>query len=217
MFNNIEIRYGYLFNCAGSHADSIAHMFDVGKEFKILPFKGLYWDLKDSSAFNSPVNLYPVPDLNVPFLGVHFTPNTNPVPQFTIGPTATPALGRENYKWSENIEAQTALFTIKTIAKQYLLDKNNFKKYVHKQAALVYPPLLLKAARELIPSIKQTDINISSKVGIRSQLFNLDVGTLENDFICIRKENSTHILNAISPAFTASFELADLVIKKSGY
>ena len=99
------------------------------------------------------------------------------MPQFTIGPTATPA-GRENYKWSENIEAQTALFTIKTIAKQYLLDKNNFKKYVHKQAALVYPPLLLKAARELIPSIKQTDINISSKVGIRSQLFKLDVGTL---------------------------------------
>lgn len=215
--NGEYIRYGHIFNCAGLHADSIAHKYGVGGKYKILPFKGLYWNLKEKSAFNTPVNLYPVPDLNVPFLGVHFTPNTESTPQFTIGPTATPALGRENYRWFQNIEPKTALFTITTIAKQYLMNKNNFRKYVHQQAPLALPPFLLKSARELIPSIQEKDLSLSSKVGIRSQLYNLEYEALENDFLCIQQENSTHVLNAISPAFTASFELADLIIKQSGY
>ena len=76
-------------------------------------------------------------------------------------------------------------------------------------------PLVHKAAKELIPNIKINDILESQKVGIRSQLFNLEKKHLEDDFICINDINSTHILNAISPAFTASFELADLIIDKS--
>ena len=58
------------------------------------------------------------------------------------------------------------------------------------------------------------DIELSEKVGIRSQLFNHETSKLENDFICLHVANSTHILNAISPAFTASFSLADLIIDK---
>ena len=96
-------------------------------------------------------------------------------------------------------------------------DKNNFRAYVHQQAPLALKPLLLNAARELIPGIQKNDLSLSSKVGIRSQLYNLKKEALENDFLCIQKENSTHILNAISPAFTASFELADLIIKQSGF
>ena len=213
--NGQTLQYGHLFNCAGLHADSIAHMYGVGKKYKILPFKGLYWKLKKTSAFKAPVNLYPVPDLEVPFLGVHFTPNTESSPQFTLGPTATPALGRENYTWFQNIEPKTALFTIKTLAKQYLMNKNNFRRYVHQQAPLALTPFLLQAAQELIPSIQEEDLELSSKIGIRSQLFNLESETLENDFLCVNKENSTHVLNAISPAFTASFELADLIINRS--
>ena len=215
--NGEHIRYGHLFNCAGLYADLIAHKYGVGKKYKILPFKGLYWNLKENSAFTTSVNLYPVPDLSVPFLGIHFTPNTESKPQFTIGPTATPALGRENYNWLQNIEPRNSLFTLSTILRQYLMNKNNFRRYVHQQAPLALPHFLLQAAQELIPSIQKSDLSLSSKVGIRSQLYNLEKETLENDFLCICKDNSTHVLNAISPAFTASFELADLIIKQSGY
>jgi hypothetical protein len=83
---------------------------------------------------------------------------------------------------------------------------------VHEQAFLALPPLLLKAAQELIPSLRAEHIEISKKVGIRSQLFNHSSQRLEDDFLCLPGHASTHVLNAISPAFTASFALADLII-----
>ena len=86
---------------------------------------------------------------------------------------------------------------------------------VHEQAFLAFPPLLIKAAQELIPTIELSDIELSNKVAIRSQLFNHETQRLEDDFQCLPGPNSTHILNAISPAFTASFELADLILEKS--
>ena len=73
---------------------------------------------------------------------------------------------------------------------------------------------MLKEAKKLIPSISSSDLQLSKKVGIRPQLFNQASKKLENDFLCIEGENSTHIMNAISPAFTASFSLADYIIDK---
>ena len=78
-----------------------------------------------------------------------------------------------------------------------------------------FQPFLIKAAKKLIPSLKSEFIEPSNKVGIRAQLFNLKDGNLIDDFLCINGRNSTHVLNAISPAFTASFELADLIINRS--
>ena len=74
------------------------------------------------------------------------------------------------------------------------------------------PMPFLSAARNLIPKLDGKDIRLSKKVGIRSQLFNNDTNKLEDDFLCLRGKNSIHILNAISPAFTASFSLADHII-----
>ena len=110
---NIQINFGYVINSAGLYADKVAHKFDVGNDYKIIPFKGIYWKLRNNSPFNIDVNLYPVPDLNVPFLGVHFTPNAlnNSV---SIGPTAIPALGRENYN----------------IFQKYPADKCNFRSFI---------------------------------------------------------------------------------------
>ena len=92
--NGLKIKYGYFINSAGLQADKVAHKFDVGLDYKIIPFKGIYWQLSKNCPFDIKLNLYPVPDLNVPFLGVHFTPNANDDSVF-IGPTAIPALGRE--------------------------------------------------------------------------------------------------------------------------
>ena len=106
--NNVKIKYQYLFNCTGLNSDRVASSFSIGKNYTLLPFKGLYWKVRKESFLDIKVNLYPVPDLNVPFLGIHFTPNylNNSI---SIGPTAIPALGRENYKLLEKIEFNNAI------------------------------------------------------------------------------------------------------------
>lgn len=209
------IGYGYLFNCAGHYANDIAGMFDVGKELVAIPFKGMYWKLKRESAIQIKTNIYPVPDLEFPFLGVHFSPGADKSSDISVGPTATVAWGRENYWNIENIEPEIAYNNIVHLGEQYIRNRSNFRKYVHEQAPLFYKPLMVKQAKKLIPDIRENDLEISEKVGIRPQLFNTATKKLEHDFLYSVSTKSTHVLNAISPAFTASFELSDLIIDKS--
>ena len=75
----------------------------------------------------------------------------------------------------------------------------------------------MKAAKELVPSLSSNNIEPSNKIGIRSQLYDNDKQKLVNDFLCLNGPNSTHVLNAISPAFTSSFELADLIIDQINF
>ena len=91
------------------------------------------------------------------------------------------------------------------------------RQYVNQQAFLAFKPFLISAAQRLIPEIKGNEIVLSEKVGIRSQLFNLKKRRLENDFLTVHSKSSTHVLNAISPAFTASFELADVILDDAKY
>ena len=137
-----SICYGHLFNCTGLHADQIAHTFGLGLEYSLLPFKGLYWEIGSNSRIQPTTNIYPVPDLNVPFLGVHFTPSADRIPKVTIGPTATPALGRENYSSMEGIEGDILLRQFKILASQYITDTGNIRRYAHEQALLFFKPLL---------------------------------------------------------------------------
>jgi L-2-hydroxyglutarate oxidase len=209
------LAYGHLFNCAGLQADRVAHPFGVGRRYTLLPFKGLYWQLKAGCPIQPRCNLYPVPDLNVPFLGVHFTPSADPTPLVSIGPTATPAWGRENYRGLQELEPVMAAANLAVLASQYLANRGGFRRYVHEQAFLALPPLLLRAAQQLIPAIRPEHLELSQKVGIRSQLFNRQTQRLEDDFLCLSGPASTHVLNAISPAFTASFALADLILDQA--
>ena len=209
------LSYGHLFNCAGLQADRVAHQFGVGRNYSLLPFKGLYWQLKPDCPIQPRTNLYPVPDLAVPFLGVHFTPSADTTPVVSIGPTATPAWGRENYRGLEALEPAMAAANLAVLARQYLANRGGFRRYVHEQAFLALPPLLLRAAQQLIPSVRAEHLELSQKVGIRSQLFNHNTLGLEDDFLCLPGPASTHVLNAISPAFTASFALADLILDQA--
>ena len=209
------LSYGHLFNCAGLQADRVAHQFGVGRDYSLLPFKGLYWQLKHDCPIQPRANLYPVPDLAVPFLGVHFTPSADTTPLVSIGPTATPAWGRENYLGLQALEPAMAAANVAVLARQYLANRGGFRRYVHEQAFLALPPLLLRAAQQLIPSIRAEHLELSQKVGIRSQLFNHTTQRLEDDFLCLPGPTSTHVLNAISPAFTASFALADLILDQA--
>ena len=215
LMDGSSLTYGHLINCSGLQADRVAHKFDIGLNYRLLPFKGLYWQLKKDCGIQVSTNLYPVPDLDVPFLGVHFTPSADPNPIVSIGPTATLAMGRENYRGLEALEPIGTASNVLTLANQYIRNKGGFRRYVHEQAFLAFPPLLLNAAQELIPSVRADHIELSQKVGIRAQLFNSDTGKLEDDFLCLPGPDSTHVLNAISPAFTASFALADVILNRT--
>ena len=94
-------------------------------------------------------------------------------------------------------------------------NSNGFRKYIYEQLPLAFEPFMLDSARKLVPNLKKEHIKISNKVGIRAQLYDKKNNKLVDDFLCINHKSSTHILNAISPAFTASFAFADLIIKNS--
>ena len=210
--NGSSLSYSHLFNCAGLQADRVAHKFGVGKQFTMLPFRGNYWELKKDTPFQFNTNLYPVPDLDIPFLGVHVTPSIDGT--IYLGPTATPALGRENYKGLDNLEPWMSLEFSRHMLTQLFLSKK-MRRYVHEQAFEWLPKKFLSAAQSIVPKLKMDHIQRSDKVGIRPQLYDKKNHMLVDDFIMLDGPDSTHVINAISPAFTASFALADLIINKS--
>ncbi len=212
--NGDFIEYKHLINTAGIQACKISSQFGVKTQYNVIPFKGEYWKLKSNSKIRVPSNLYPVPDLNIPFLGIHFTPSSTGQ-EIYIGPTATLALGKENYHNFENLEGFTLANSVNAIARQYYQNKKGFRKYVHSQSLEWIPLLMHRSAQKLIPELKPEDMEKSQKVGIRPQLYDKMKNELVDDFVCLHGERSTHILNAISPAFTSSFELADYIMKNS--
>jgi len=212
--DNKTISYGHLFNCTGLQADRVAHQFGIGKRYTMLPFRGGYWQLREDTPFKFNTNLYPVPDLEVPFLGVHITPSVDGITY--LGPTATPALGRENYSSIQGAEPLMALDFMRHMATQIVIDKK-MRRYVYDQAFEWLPHKFLKAAQSIIPELKMNHIKRSKKVGIRPQLYDRIKRELVQDFVMLHAESSTHIINAISPAFTAGFELADHILDNSKF
>jgi (S)-2-hydroxyglutarate dehydrogenase len=196
--------YGFLVNAAGLHADRVARHFGVGERYTILPFRGRYYKL--AAPFTIGRLVYPVPDLRVPFLGVHFT---NAIDGTTyIGPTAMPALGRENYGGVRGIRAGDAATIALTIARQYASNKQGFRTLVHEEAARLLKRNFAAAARALVPRIEPKHMKASAKVGIRAQLFDRTKNELVMDFVVERGERSLHVLNAVSPGFTTAFSFA---------
>ena len=212
---NHQLFYGHLFNATGLQSDRVAQAFGLAEKYTMLPFKGMYWQLDPKAPFSFTTNLYPVPDLNVPFLGIHITPS--PDGTVSLGPTAIPAWGRENYRGLEGLEPNMAAQFIGDLASQWWRNAGGFRRYAREQAFHGYKPLFLKAAQSLVPDLRSEHLIPSKKVGIRAQLYDRSTGSMVQDFCMEHGESSTHILNAISPAFTASFALADLIIDSSKF
>tara|TARA_B100000212_G_scaffold157247_1_gene118108 strand:+ start:195 stop:608 length:414 start_codon:yes stop_codon:yes gene_type:complete len=127
----------------------------------------------------------------------------------------TLALGKENYQGIKGIELIESLRFSKILISQFFKNEGNFRKYSLEQANLGFKYNFWQSAKKLFPNLKLSDLEKSEKVGIRPQVFDTKENLLINDFILENGENSTHVVNAISPAFTASFELADLILEKS--
>ena len=198
------IRFEQFINAAGSYGDRIAHRCGLAREYKMLPFKGTYKKLVHSRTFLVRGNIYPVPDLRTPFLGVHLTRSADD--EILIGPTAIPAFSRENYRVFEGLGGETFAILFRDLV---LILKNS----MFRQVALTEPKKYLKRfviseARKLVPQLHLRDLADTDHVGIRPQLVHWPTKTLVMDYVVLRDSNALHILNPISPAFTTSMAFA---------
>ena len=207
------IQYGMLFNCAGAYADTLARAFGLAKDYALIPFKGIYWKLSKRANPLVRSNIYPVPDISMPFLGVHLTRVISG--EVYIGPTAIPALGRENYGIIQGINVSESLKIAFQLTGMYLRNENNFRKLTHVEMGKYKKTAFLSAARRLVPALTSVDLETTPKAGIRPQLINTKTGRFEMDYIIERTDDSVHVLNAISPAFTSGFAFAELIVDAS--
>lgn len=207
------LSYGHLFNCAGAFADVVARSFGLAGDYALVPFKGIYWKLRPEAEHLVRGNIYPVPDIDLPFLGVHLTRVITG--DVYIGPTAIPALGRENYRLVEGVQPLEALSIGYRLARMYWGNRHNFRHLAHMELSKYLKQNFLAAAQRLMPSITSQDMLPTNKSGIRPQLVNIHDGRLEMDYIIQHASRSTHVLNAISPAFTGSFAFAEIIVESS--
>jgi L-2-hydroxyglutarate oxidase len=203
------IRYGVLINAAGLHADTVAHAFGVGLQYHILPFKGIYWKLNPASGVRLNHLVYPVPDLRVPFLGVHTTTATDGT--VYLGPTAIPSLGRESYRGLSGIVPADIARIAKASAIQFARNTNGFRRLAVIETGKLLKGRFVKAMQRLIPAVRPEHLLPCTKVGMRAQLYDSSSSQLVNDFLVQRGPRSIHVLNAISPAWTCSMPFASFV------
>jgi len=201
-----SIEYGHAINTAGLHADVVAHQFSCGERYTLLPFKGIYWKLNPESGIRFNHLVYPVPDLRVPFLGVHTTTTVDG--STYLGPTAVPAFGRENYRGLQGVEPQEAGRIAFMLAKQFTANRDGFRRLAWQEGRRYFKNWFAQAVQAIAPRIEPKHLLPTSKVGIRAQMFDKQEGKLVNDFLVEQGSNSTHILNAISPAWTSAFPFA---------
>lgn len=203
--DNGTFSFDYLINAAGAYGDKIAHACNIGKQYRLLPFKGLYKKL--NPKFNNQIHrqIYPVPDLRNPFLGVHITKTISG--DIYFGPTATPVFAPEKTVGKESLSilyANAILFFKNPGFRSVALSEP--KRYIHKY--------FCREARKLMPKLKDKDVLPCNKWGIRPQLVNWKTKELVMDFLVEQKDNQLHILNAISPAFTASFAMSEYIVSR---
>jgi len=203
------IHYGHAVNTAGLHADCVAHQFGCGTRYTLLPFKGIYWKLNPDSGIRFNHLVYPVPDLRVPFLGVHTTTTVDG--STYLGPTAVPSFGRENYQGMQGVNVTEATQISLILIKQFIANRDGFRRLAWQEGPRYFKHWFAEAAQAIAPNINSKYLMPTNKVGIRAQMFDMQEGKLVNDFLVEKGPKSTHILNAISPAWTSAFPFARYV------
>ncbi len=206
------INYGYFINATGAFSDKVAKLFNIAQEYKLVPFKGMYYKFKKEHAHKVNGSIYPVPDPSLPFLGIHFTRVIND--DVYIGPTAIPALGRENYNSLKGIDVSESLSILMSLSRLYFKDIQNFRSLVKKELPHLISSGFYKSSASLMSGIDASWLEKNSKVGIRPQLINTQKNRLEMDFLVEFSGNTMHVLNSISPAFTSSFAVAEYLVNK---
>ena len=203
----------YVVNAAGLYADYVARDFGFSERYRILPFKGLYLYSNDPEGEGAiKTNIYPVPDLQNPFLGVHFTVTADN--KVKIGPTAIPAFWRENYKGLSNFQLREFAEVIIRELNLFAFSNFGFTKLAVEELRKYSRKHMVELATKLAEDVKVSDYTKWGKPGIRAQLVDIKSRKLEMDFVVEGDNKSMHVLNAVSPAFTCSLPFSRYVCDK---
>lgn len=206
--NDGPVRFDRLVNAAGAHADVVARCFGLAAHLRMIPFKGIYYRLRKDREVDVRSSIYPVPDLRNPFLGVHFTRNARG--ELYLGPTAIPAFGRENYGLLAGADREA----LRIIGFDLVLLWRNaaFRAVAMTEPRKYVSRWFHRDASRLVVGHEPTSYERAKKVGIRPQLVDWKTKQLLMDFLVEARDGSVHVLNPISPAFTASMEMARRIV-----
>jgi len=191
----------WVVNCAGLHSDRIAKLSNLDPKAKIIPFRGEYYELKPERRYLVKHLIYPVPNPNFPFLGVHFTRMVDG--SIHAGPNAVLSLKREGYKKTDiDLNDIAEIFTYPGFWKLAAKHANEgFQEIIRSFSKAAF----VRSLKTLIPAIEADDL-IPTHAGVRAQALMHD-GKLVDDFLIITDRYSTHVCNAPSPAATASIAI----------
>jgi (S)-2-hydroxyglutarate dehydrogenase len=204
--NNGTFETRYVINCAGLHSDRIAKLGKVDPKAKIVPFRGEYYELVPEKRSLVKGLIYPVPNPDFPFLGVHFTRMIDG--SVHAGPNAVLSLKREGYKKTD--------FDLRDFAE--VMTYPGFWKLAAKHADEGIKEIIrsfskaafTKSLQKLIPEVQSEDL-IPTHAGVRAQALMND-GKLVDDFLIIHGQNTAHVCNAPSPAATSSIEIGKAIV-----
>ncbi len=206
--NNKVYTSKYLITCAGLHSDRVAKKTVPGLSVRIIPFRGEYYEIKKEKKYLVNNLVYPVPDPNFPFLGVHFTRMIDG--KVEAGPNAVLAFKREGYRktdfsWTDTVETFTWPGFLKVAKKYWKTGFGEFHRSFSKKA-------FVKALQRLLPEITEDDL-VQGGAGVRAQACDRTGGLLD-DFYIERNKRIIHVLNAPSPAATASLAIGETIAKQ---
>ncbi len=198
-----ELKTKFLVNCGGLYSDRIAKTCGVDPGLMIIPFRGEYYKLKSDKKHLVKNLIYPVPDPNFPFLGVHFTRMIDGGVE--AGPNAVLAFKREGYSHKDfSLKDVSEMITYigfwRMVSKYYKMGFGEFHRSLNKTA-------FVKALKKLVPDIDADSIE-KGGAGVRAQALEPS-GKLVDDFRIVETEKMIHVLNAPSPAATASISIGN--------
>ena len=202
-----EFKTKFIVNCGGLYCDRIAKLCGVNPGLQIIPFRGEYYKLKKEKEYLVKNLIYPVPDPQFPFLGVHFTRMMKGGVE--AGPNAVLAFKREGYAKKDFSAADVSQMFIysgfwKMAAQYYKMGFGEYYRSFSKKA-------FVKALQKLVPEIQEDDIEPGGS-GVRAQALEPN-GKLVDDFRIVEAKRMVHVLNAPSPAATASLSIGRTIAK----
>ena len=201
-----EFEAKFLINCAGLYSDRITRL--AGKEpgVKIVPFRGEYYELAPSKRDLVKTLIYPVPNPDFPFLGVHFTRMIDG--SVHCGPNAVLAFKREGYKKTDfNLRDFCETMSYRGF---WRLARKNFGEGMKEIYRSVSKAAFVHTLQQLIPEVQAADL-VPCEAGVRAQAL-LNDGSLVDDFLIVRAQNALHVCNAPSPGATASLEIGKAIV-----
>ena len=203
-----EFEAGFVINCAGLFSDRVARFSGLDPGAKIVPFRGEYYELVPEKRHLVRSLIYPVPNPDFPFLGVHFTRMIDD--SVHAGPNAVLAFKREGYCRTDINCAD--LFETLTFPGFWKLARKYYRDGMMEMVRSVSKRAFVKSLQQLIPEINGDDL-VPTHSGVRAQAMMPD-GKLVDDFLIVNGKNSIHVCNAPSPAATASLEIGRFIAKQ---